>query len=48
MAARELHLNRHSLYDRLARAEQVLGVELDDPRVLLELQLALLVHRQTR
>jgi purine catabolism regulator len=47
-AARELHLNRHSLYDRLARAEQLLGVELDDPRVLLELQLALLVHRQTR
>ena len=47
-AARDLHLNRHSLYDRLARAEQVLGVELDDPRVLLELQLALLVHRHTR
>jgi purine catabolism regulator len=43
--ARALHLNRQALYDRLKRLEDVLHRDVDDPRVLLDLQLALLARR---
>jgi purine catabolism regulator len=43
--ARAMHLNRQALYDRIARLEQVLGVDTGDPRSLLELQLALQARR---
>ncbi|MCW2954719.1 MAG: transcriptional regulator, PucR family [Conexibacter sp.] len=39
--ARALHLNRQALYNRLARIEELLGVDLSDPDQLLTLQLAL-------
>ena len=32
-AARELHLNRQTLYNRLARIGELLGTDLDDPQV---------------
>jgi PucR family transcriptional regulator, purine catabolism regulatory protein len=44
--ARALHLNRQALYDRLKRLEDVLGRDLSDPRVLLDLQLAIEARRQ--
>lgn len=44
--ARAMHLNRQALYDRIARLEQVLGVDTGDPEALLELQLALRARRQ--
>jgi purine catabolism regulator len=41
-AAAELHLSRSAFYDRLARVEQVLGVDLDDPDILVSLHVAVL------
>jgi purine catabolism regulator len=40
-AARALHLNRQSLYPRLERIEQLLGVDLESPEDRLALELAL-------
>jgi purine catabolism regulator len=45
--ARELHLNRQTLYDRLARISQLLATDLDDPQVVLTLNLALQARRHT-
>lgn len=42
-AAAALHVSRPVLYDRLARAERILEVDLDDPEVRTSLHLALLV-----
>ncbi|MFJ6544291.1 PucR family transcriptional regulator [Streptomyces sp. NPDC091385] len=39
--ARELHLNRQTLYNRLARIGELLGTDLDDPQTVLALSLAL-------
>jgi purine catabolism regulator len=41
-AAAELHLSRSAFYDRLAKVEQVLGVDLGDPDILVSLHVALL------
>jgi purine catabolism regulator len=41
-AAAELHVSRSALYDRLARVEQLLGVDLDDPDILVSLHVAVL------
>jgi purine catabolism regulator len=41
-AAAELHVSRSAFYDRLARVEQVLGVDLDDPDILVSLHVAVL------
>ena len=38
--ARALHLNRQALYQRLARIEQILGVDLADAERLLSLSVA--------
>jgi purine catabolism regulator len=46
--ARALHLTRQSLYLRLERLERMLGVDLDDPDVLLALHLALRALRLTQ
>ncbi|MEY2247651.1 PucR family transcriptional regulator [Streptomyces sp. BF23-18] len=43
--ARELHLNRQTLYNRLARIGELLGVDLDDPQTVLALSLALRARR---
>ncbi|MEV4443809.1 helix-turn-helix domain-containing protein, partial [Streptomyces sp. NPDC049577] len=43
--ARELHLNRQTLYDRLARITRLLGVDVDDPDTVLALSLALRARR---
>ncbi|MFJ9798606.1 PucR family transcriptional regulator [Streptomyces sp. NPDC101145] len=43
--ARELHLNRQTLYNRLARITELLGADLDDPRTVLALSLALRARR---
>ncbi len=43
--ARELHLNRQTLYNRLARIEELLGTDLDDPQTVLTLGLALRARR---
>ncbi|WP_430741443.1 PucR family transcriptional regulator [Streptomyces sp. P13-3-3] len=43
--ARELHLNRQTLYNRLARIGELLGVDLDDPQTVLTLSLALRARR---
>ncbi len=45
--ARALHLNRQSLYPRLRRLEQLVGVDLDDTKGRLELELAVRLWRQT-
>ncbi|WP_432094938.1 PucR family transcriptional regulator [Streptomyces sp. bgisy100] len=45
--ARELHLNRQTLYDRLARISQLLATNLDDPQAVLALNLALQARRHT-
>ncbi|MGP4004294.1 PucR family transcriptional regulator, partial [Streptomyces sp. 8N706] len=45
--ARELHLNRQTLYDRLARISQLLATDLDDPQAVLALNLALQARRHT-
>ncbi|OON82387.1 PucR family transcriptional regulator [Streptomyces tsukubensis] len=44
-AARELHLNRQTLYNRLARIADLLGTDLDDPQTVLALSLALRARR---
>ncbi len=41
-AAVELHVSRSAFYDRLAKVEQVLGVDLDDPDILVSLHVAVL------
>ena len=46
--ARALHLTRQSLYMRLERLKRELGVELDDPDVMLALHLALRALRLTQ
>ncbi|MFJ9864746.1 PucR family transcriptional regulator [Streptomyces sp. NPDC101165] len=43
--ARELHLNRQTLYNRLARIGELLGTDLDDPQTVLALSLALRARR---
>ncbi|NBM19014.1 PucR family transcriptional regulator [Streptomyces sp. GC420] len=43
--ARELHLNRQTLYNRLARIAELLGTDLDDPQTVLGLSLALRARR---
>ncbi|MFE1848098.1 PucR family transcriptional regulator, partial [Streptomyces sp. NPDC059515] len=43
--ARELHLNRQTLYNRLARLGELLGSDLDDPHTVLALSLALRARR---
>ncbi|MER6083624.1 PucR family transcriptional regulator [Streptomyces sp. NPDC001833] len=43
--ARELHLNRQTLYNRLARIGELLGTDLDDPQVVMALSLALRARR---
>ncbi|MFJ8231205.1 PucR family transcriptional regulator [Streptomyces sp. NPDC094448] len=43
--ARELHLNRQTLYNRLARISDLLGTDLDDPQSVLTLSLALRARR---
>ncbi|MEC4020164.1 PucR family transcriptional regulator [Streptomyces sp. H27-D2] len=43
--ARELHLNRQTLYDRLARIAKLLGSDLEDPQTVLALSLALRARR---
>lgn len=43
--ARELHVNRQTLYDRLARIGRLLGSDLDEPRTVLALSLALRARR---
>ncbi|MET8507087.1 PucR family transcriptional regulator [Streptomyces sp. NPDC004787] len=45
--ARELHLNRQTLYNRLARIADLLGTDLDDPQTVLALSLALRARRHT-
>ncbi|MEU0131571.1 PucR family transcriptional regulator [Streptomyces sp. NPDC006289] len=47
-AARDLHLNRQTLYNRLARIGELLGTDLDDPQSVLALSLALRARRHTR
>ncbi|MEV7321141.1 PucR family transcriptional regulator ligand-binding domain-containing protein [Streptomyces sp. NPDC093970] len=46
--ARELHLNRQTLYNRLARIGELLGTDLDDPQVVLALSLALRARRHVQ
>ncbi|MFH8618602.1 PucR family transcriptional regulator [Streptomyces sp. NPDC017979] len=43
--ARDLHLNRQTLYNRLARISDLLGADLDDPQTVLALSLALRARR---
>ncbi|MEU0670503.1 PucR family transcriptional regulator ligand-binding domain-containing protein [Streptomyces lavendulocolor] len=43
--AREMHLNRQTLYNRLARIGELLGTDLDDPQTVLALSLALRARR---
>ncbi|WP_326631362.1 MULTISPECIES: PucR family transcriptional regulator [unclassified Streptomyces] len=43
--ARDLHLNRQTLYNRLARIGELLGTDLDDPQTVLALSLALRARR---
>ncbi|HMJ04057.1 MAG TPA: PucR family transcriptional regulator [Conexibacter sp.] len=43
--ARALHLNRQALYRRIERIERLLAVDLDDPRALLRLHVALEARR---
>ncbi|MFD5746969.1 PucR family transcriptional regulator [Streptomyces sp. NPDC127033] len=45
--ARELHLNRQTLYNRLGRISELLGTDLDDPQAVLALSLALRARRHT-
>lgn len=46
--ARELHLNRQTLYNRLARIAELLGTDLDDPQTVLALSLALRARRHAQ
>ncbi|MEU6818655.1 PucR family transcriptional regulator ligand-binding domain-containing protein [Streptomyces sp. NPDC046860] len=43
--ARELHLNRQTLYNRLARVAELLNTDLDDPHTVVALSLALRARR---
>ncbi|MFI6465225.1 PucR family transcriptional regulator [Streptomyces sp. NPDC050538] len=43
--ARELHLNRQTLYNRLARIGELLGTDLEDPQTVIALSLALRARR---
>ncbi|GAQ57338.1 PucR family transcriptional regulator [Streptomyces acidiscabies] len=43
--ARELHLNRQTLYNRLAKIGELLGTDLEDPQTVLTLSLALRARR---
>ncbi|MFG2891801.1 PucR family transcriptional regulator [Streptomyces sp. NPDC048248] len=45
--ARDLNVNRQTLYDRLARIGQLLGTDLEDPQTVLGLRLALRARRHT-
>jgi purine catabolism regulator len=47
-AAASLHVSRPVFYDRLAKAERVLGVSLDDPDVRVSLHFALVADEMTR
>jgi purine catabolism regulator len=47
-AAAQLHLSRSAFYDRLAKVEQVLGVDLDDPEILVSLNVAVLADEVFR
>jgi purine catabolism regulator len=47
-AAASLHLSRAAFYDRLARIEQVLGVDLDDPHIRVSLHVALVADEVAR
>jgi purine catabolism regulator len=47
-AAASLHLSRAAFYDRLAKIQAVLGVDLDAPEVRLSLHLALLADEMSR
>jgi len=47
-AAASLHLSRPSFYDRLAKAERVLGLSLGDPEVRASLQVALIADQVSR
>lgn len=47
-AAASLHLSRAAFYDRLAKIQSVLGVDLDDAEVRLSLHLALLADEVSR
>jgi purine catabolism regulator len=46
-AAAALHLSRPALYDRIARLEQLLGVDLADAESRTSLHVALLAHAAT-
>jgi PucR family transcriptional regulator, purine catabolism regulatory protein len=46
--ARALHLNRQTLYDRLARIARLLGSDLEDPQTVLALGVALQARRHVR
>ncbi|MEE4594512.1 PucR family transcriptional regulator [Streptomyces sp. DSM 41524] len=46
--ARALHLNRQTLYDRLARIASLLGSDLEDPQTVLALGVALQARRHVR
>jgi purine catabolism regulator len=43
-AAASLHISRPVLYDRLAKAERLLGVDIDDPDIRVSLHVALLAE----
>jgi purine catabolism regulator len=47
-AAASLHLSRPVFYDRLAKAERVLGVDLDDPDIRVSLHVALVADEVAR
>lgn len=47
-AAASLHVSRPVLYDRLARVERLLGVDLDDPDVRVSLHVALVADEVVR
>jgi purine catabolism regulator len=47
-AAASLHLSRAAFYDRLARIEKVLGVDLNDPDARVSLHVALVADEMTR
>ncbi len=46
-AAAELHLSRPAFYDRLAKVEALLGVDLDDPDIRVSLHVAILADQLT-
>lgn len=47
-AAASLHLSRPAFYDRLAKVERLLGVDLDDPEIRVSLQVALVADEVAR